>query len=171
MRGIDGTEETKGDMRTVVLFVALLLSPVLAACGPKSPATTPDLTASTGNGTPLRGTEWLLTSLNGESLIEGPEINLYFEEAPLGGSMTCNGYGGGPDSGKYIATGDGTLMLPDPIAVTLQHCPTPQGIMEQEAAYIEALRNAETYRVVGDRLEIGNAASETTLVFARKAEE
>jgi hypothetical protein len=43
--------------------------------------------------------------------------------------------------------------------------------MEQEATYIEALQNAETYRVVGDRPEIGNAAVDTTLVFASKAEE
>jgi heat shock protein HslJ len=161
----------KGDLRTIVLLVALLLGPVLSACRPKSPATMPDVTVSTGNGTHLVGTDWLLTSLNRESLIEGTEINLYFEEALLGGSMTCNGYGGGPDSGKYLTTDDGALTLPNPIAVTLQLCPTPQGIMEQEAAYIEALQSARAFRVVGDRLEIMNAAGELILVFARKAEE
>ena len=117
----------------------------------------------------LDGTEWVLTSLNGESLIEDTEITLYFEEALLGGSMTCNGYGGGRDSGKYIATDDGSLTIPM-IAVTLQLCSEPEGIMEQEAAYIEALRSAAAYRVVDDRLEIANAAGETTLVFARKAD-
>ena len=84
--------------------------------------------------------------------------------------MTCNGYGGGPDSGKYIATDDGTLTLPYPIAVTVQDCPAPEGIMEQEAAYIETLRSAAFYRLVDDCLEIGNVAGETTLVFARKEE-
>jgi heat shock protein HslJ len=167
----DGTEERKGAMGTVVLLVAPLLAPVLAACAPRATPTTPDLTEDSGDGTPLGGTEWMLTLLDGESLIEGTEIDLYFEGAFLGGSMTCNGYGGGPDSGKYIATDDGTLTLPRPIAVTVQDCPTPQGIMEQEAAHIEALRNAATYRVVDDRLEISNTAGETTLVFARKAEE
>ena len=112
----------------------------------------------------------MLTSLNGESLIKGTEINLHFEEAFLGGSMSCNGYGGGPDSGKYVATDDGTLTIPHPIAVTVQLCSTPEGVMEQEAAYIEALRSAASYRVVDDRLEIDNAAGETTLVFARKEE-
>jgi len=80
--------------------------------------------------------------------------------------MSCNGYGGGRDSGKYTATGDGTLAIPM-IAVTLQLCSEPEGIMEQEAAYIEALRSAAAYRVMDDRLEIDNAAGETPLVFVR----
>lgn len=81
--------------------------------------------------------------------------------------MGCNGYGGGRDSGKYMATDEGTLTIPQ-IAVTVQLCLTPEGIMEQEAAYIEALQNAAAYRVMDDRLEIANAAGETTLVFARE---
>jgi heat shock protein HslJ len=113
----------------------------------------------------LAGTEWVLTSLNGESLIEGTEITLFFEETFLGGSMTCNGYGGGPDSGKYVARDDGTLDILRPLAVTVQLCSSPEGIMEQEAAYIEALLSAATYRVIVDRLEISNAAGETSLVF------
>jgi heat shock protein HslJ len=113
----------------------------------------------------------MLTSLKGESLIEGTEINLYFEEAFLGGSMTCNGYGGGPDSGKYIATDDGALTLGEHFAVTVQLCLEPKGIMEQEAAYIEALLSAESYHVVDDRLDMGNAAGQIILVFARKAEQ
>ena len=117
----------------------------------------------------LVGTEWALISLNGESLIGDTEISLYFEEALLGGSMTCNGYGGGRDSGKYTATDSGSLTIPM-IAVTLQFCSEPEGIMEQEAAYIEALQEAAAYRVVDDRLEITNAAGETPLVFARKAD-
>jgi len=82
--------------------------------------------------------------------------------------MGCNGYGGGPDSGKYTATDDGTLTIPHEIAVTVQLCSEPKGIMEQEAAYIEALRSAAAYWVMDDRLEIANAVGETTLVFARE---
>jgi heat shock protein HslJ len=147
------------------LGLALILGAlVLGSCGSGEEAEQP------GAAETLVGTAWVLTSLKGESLIEGTEINLYFEEALLGGSMTCNSYGGGPDSGQYVATDDGTLALPRPIAVTVQDCPTPEGVMEQEAAYIEALRSAATYRVEDDRLEIDDAAGETTLVFARKGE-
>jgi heat shock protein HslJ len=143
-------------------LVLILGALVLSNCGSGEEAEQPGVAET------LVGTEWVLTSLNGESLIEGTEINLYFKEAFLGGSMTCNNYGGGPDSGKYVATDDGTLRLPYPIAVTVQLCSEPKGIMEQEAAYIEALRSAASYRVVDDRLEIDNAAGGTTLVFARK---
>jgi heat shock protein HslJ len=115
----------------------------------------------------LVGTDWVLISLHGSSPIEDTEINLVFEDAYLGGSMTCNGYGGGPDSGKYTARDDGSLTIPHEIAVTLQLCSEPEGVMEQEAAYIEALRNAAAYRLINGRLEIANTAGETTLVFAR----
>ena len=143
-----------------------LLLMLLVACGKPQPTPTPIPPTATSA---LVG-EWVLTSLNGESLIKGTEINLHFKETFLGWSMSCNGYGGGPDSGRYIATDDGTLTIPHQIAVTVQLCSTPKGIMEQEAAYIAALRSAATYRVVDDRLEIDNAAGETILVFARKEE-
>jgi heat shock protein HslJ len=115
----------------------------------------------------LVGTEWVLISLNGNSLIEDTEITLNFEKEFLGGFMGCNGYGGGPDSGKYVATDSGTLTV-GPLAVTVQLCLSPEGIMEQEEAYIEALQNAATYRVIGDRLEIDSAAGDTSLVFVRE---
>ena len=82
--------------------------------------------------------------------------------------MTCNGYGGGFDSGWGRARDDGTLALPQPLAVTLQLCASPQGIMEQEEAYIEPLQGAATYRVIDDRLEIADASDEIALVFARQ---
>jgi heat shock protein HslJ len=123
---------------------------------------------SPAEATELAGTEWALTSLNGEGLIEDTSITLCFEEGFLGGSMTCNGYGGGPDSGKYVATDDGALTVSRPLAVTVQLCSSPKGIMEQEEAYIEALLSAATYRVIVDRLEINSAAGDTSLVFVRE---
>jgi heat shock protein HslJ len=124
----------------------------------------------------LDGTEWVLISLNGDSLIEGTCITLNFaactepsrSEGVLSGFAGCNDYGGGRDSGKYTATGDGFLTIPHEIAVTLQLCSEPEGVMEQEATYIEALRNAAAYRVMDDRLHIDIAAGGTTLVFTRR---
>jgi heat shock protein HslJ len=112
----------------------------------------------------LVGTEWTLTSLRGNNLIEDTEIPLYFTGRYLGGRMTCNHYGGGPDSGAYTATDDGSFMI-DEVAVTVRLCLEPEGIMEQEAAYIEALRDAATYQIIDDRLEIATANGETVLVF------
>ncbi len=141
--------------RPFYLILALFLGvSILAGCGP-------------GRATDLIDTEWTLVSLNGEDLVESTQIILYLKEDYLGGSMTCNNYGGGPDSGKYEATDEGTLKVSQ-LAVTVQDCAEPEGIMEQEAVYIETLRNAATYRVMDDRLEIDDAAGETLLIFARK---
>jgi len=116
----------------------------------------------------LAGTEWELVTLNGKDLIGGTTITLEFTEMYLGGQMGCNGYGGSPDSGKYHAKSDGTFTLGSPFAVTVQLCTEPEGIMEQEAAYIEALMSAARYKIVGDRLEIENEAGETILIFQKK---
>ena len=116
----------------------------------------------------LAGTSWELVSLNGKDLIEGTAITLEFTETYLGGQMGCNGYGGSPDSGKYISKGDGTFQLGQPFAVTVQLCTNPEGIMEQEAEYIETLMTASHFQIVDHRLEIENEAGELFLVYQQK---
>jgi len=100
----------------------------------------------------LDDTGWVLTSLNGSSLLEGSNITLNFAGGEVGGFAGCNAYGG-----EYTAADEGTLTIGE-MMITLMDCQAPEGILEQEAAYVEALRNAATYRVMGDRLEIANAA-------------
>ena len=142
----------------ILVLVLLIASLALAAgCGVKEEP----------HAASLVGTEWILTSLMGEEPIAGSEITLRFEKEYLTGHMGCNGYGGGPDSGKYAATGDGTLTV-QPLAVTVQLCSEPEGIMEQEAAYIGALQSAAAYRMTDSRLEIADASGETVLVFTRQ---
>ncbi len=151
----------RGNVRAyLVLLIAFALSG--AGCSERTPGGEPK------PGGDLVGTEWTLTSLHGSSLIEDTEITLYFEEAHLGGSMTCNGYGGGPDSGGYSATDDGALTVLEPLAVTVQLCSEPKGVMEQEAAYVEALRSATAYRMTSDNLQIADASGDVTLVFMRR---
>ena len=146
--------------QTILILIVLVLTSLVGACSangkPSQPGALPGLV----------GTKWTLTSLDGSTLIEDTEITLYFEETHLGGAMTCNGYSGGRDSGKYTATNDGTLKIPQ-LAVTVQLCSSPKGIMEQEKAYIEALHNAATYRVIEERLEIADASGKVMLVYTR----
>ena len=68
----------------------------------------------------LAGTSWELISLNGKDLIEGTAITLEFTETYLGGQMGCNGYGGSPDTGSYLAKNKATFELSLPLAVTVQ---------------------------------------------------
>jgi heat shock protein HslJ len=116
----------------------------------------------------LAATEWQLLSIDGTRLIEGTEITLSFGEAYLGGTMTCNDYGSGPLSCRYEATKDGRLEIYEPFAVGTQLCSEPAGIMEQEAAYIEALRTATAYRMALDTLQIADDVGRTTLLFTRR---
>jgi len=116
----------------------------------------------------LAGTNWELISLNGKDLIEGTAITLDFTETYLGGQMGCNGYGSTPDSGKYQAMSDGTFSLISPFAVTVQLCTELEGIMEQEAEYIETLMAASHYQILDDRLEIKNEGGEVMLIYGQK---
>jgi len=81
--------------------------------------------------------------------------------------MSCNGYGGSPDTGKYHISSDGVFTLGSPFAVTVQLCTEPKGTMEQEAAYIEALQNAVHFNVWEEQLEFENDKGETSLVFQK----
>jgi putative hemolysin/heat shock protein HslJ len=119
------------------------------------------------SATQLSGTKWELIFLNGKDLIAGTAITLYFANEYLGGEMGCNGYGGSPDTGKYQAKSDGTFSLGSPFAVTVQLCPEPEGIMQQETEYIETLMTVSHYQIVDDRLEIKNEAGEM-LVYQQK---
>ena len=141
--------------RTVQLAFLVVLVLLAAGCTPsdKMPQ--------------LVDTAWVLTWLDDSSPIDGTQVTLKFKAEYLSGTMGCNGYGGGPDSGGYTASGNGTFTLSRPFAVTVQLCSEPAGIMEQEAAYIEALLDAREYRVVDDLLELIDEDGEVRLVFAR----
>ncbi|MBC8253850.1 MAG: META domain-containing protein [Ardenticatenia bacterium] len=120
-------------------------------------------------GSVLPGTKWVLTSLQGQPLVSGTTISLNFEREWLSGFAGCNAYGGGPDSGGFVATDEGSLTIPM-LAVTVQLCLTPEGVMEQEQAYVAAFTSAATYRLREDRLELQDATGETILVYARQPE-
>jgi heat shock protein HslJ len=112
----------------------------------------------------LKDSEWLLTSLLGEGLLEDSRITLNLGEGGFDGVAGCNNYGG-----EYDAA-DGGILLTSDIFHTEMDCSSPEGIMEQETAYIQALRSSAAYRLADGRLEIAGASGETILVFARKAE-
>jgi ligand-binding sensor domain-containing protein/heat shock protein HslJ len=141
------------------MLAAVALAALLTACGgfgqTMEPSTQPVV---------LDSTEWVLTSLNGSRPVEGSNITLSFAGGRAGGFAGCNGYGS-----EYAATDKGTLTIAEP-EITLQLCQTPAGVMEQEGAYIEALREAAVYRATDGYLEIGDASGEISLVFARQEE-
>ena len=150
-----------GMKRTIFMTVVVLLAlAVFAACAPDSdqgepPVIDPTATAGaeatatmeTDGGEPvgeLAGTHWNLVSLGDETLVEGSTISLDFTAQELGGVAGCNRYGG-----PY--TLDGTSFSVGELVMTQMAC---EGLMDQEALYVEMLTAAESITVLGDKLTI-----------------
>ena len=135
------------------LFVVLVMLSLTVGCRLSDDTGENNLVAD------LTGTEWILTLLNGEALLQDTRITLSFADK-VTGNAGCNYY-----EAEYTATG-GTLVIPE-VVRTAMDCPVPEGILEQENAYVEALYSAASYQIVEDQLEIANEVGETTLVFTR----
>ncbi|HSR30777.1 MAG TPA: META domain-containing protein [Anaerolineae bacterium] len=130
---------------SILLSVAIAAVVSLAACG--------------GSGAnALRDTAWELTSLNGSDLLPGTAIRIEFAADQVSGFAGCNTYGG-----SYKTTGD-SLTLVD-LYATEMGCLEPAGILEQESAYLTALRSAARYQIDGRRLEILDETGAEILVY------
>jgi heat shock protein HslJ len=98
------------------------------------------------------------------SLLAGTEITASFDEGGmLSGSAGCNTY-----RASYT-TDRGAIEIAEP-AATRKACAEPEGIMEQEAAYLAALPTAVHYRVAGASLELLSAEGTLVASFTRAPE-
>ncbi len=110
----------------------------------------------------LTDTVWVLTSLNGDSLLPETSISIAFGPEGASGTDGCNEYGSG-----LLFANEGRLTFAGGFKTEMA-CLTPEGVMEQADRYSEALFSSVAYRVEGDHLELMNHDGATTLVFARK---
>ncbi|MCS6883463.1 MAG: META domain-containing protein [Oscillochloridaceae bacterium] len=118
----------------------------------------------------LSGTSWTVTGYNNGkqavvSVLNGSTLTLVFgADGQLSGSAGCNNY-----TGSYEVA-DQSLRI-GPLASTKRLCNEPEGVMEQETQFLEALGTAVTYRIDGDRLELrtGDGAMAVTAVRAAPA--
>ncbi len=140
--------------RTILVGPILVLTLLLAACSNDT------ADQATEESDVLLDSEWVLTLLNGDALIEGTEITLNFKETSLDGSAGCNTYGG-----SYTAS-EGSLSLSG-VYATEMGCPEPQGILDQEQAYLNALNAAASFQVDGEQMEVYDESGALTLVFVR----
>jgi heat shock protein HslJ len=114
------------------------------------------LTLTPQMATTLTGVVWRATNYyNGREavvgMLEGTEITAIFgDDGSLSGSAGCNNYITG-------YTVDGNQIAIQPAATTMMFCAEPEGIMEQEAAYLAALATAATYSISGQVLEMRTA--------------
>jgi heat shock protein HslJ len=132
--------------------VICLLTVLVTAC-----ATTSQGQPSVQKDT-LAGTEWALVSLNGDAPIGDRAITLRFGETSIEGSGGCNTYGGS------YTTSEDSLHLTD-VYWTEMACMEPEGIMEQEQTYFQALNATARYQTDADRLELYDEAGAQILMF------
>lgn len=120
------------------------------------------LSAQTSSG--LTNVVWRATNYNNGreavvGMLENTEITAIFdEEGALSGSAGCNNYVAG-------YTTDGNQITIGPAASTMMFCAEPEGVMEQEAAYLAALATAATYSINGQVLEMRTADDALALRF------
>jgi heat shock protein HslJ len=154
--------------KAVIVIAALAVVATLGACAPGAwtppAAPTPSATAPAAEQYVLDGTEWVVTLLNGQELAQGTRITAEFAEGQAGGFAGCNSYGGG-----YRAQADGQFSLKQ-LAVTVMACPTPEAVMQQEAGYLAALRNAASFLWSGDELRLVDQAGQTVVRLQRQVE-
>jgi heat shock protein HslJ len=116
----------------------------------------------------IEGTSWNATGINNgrqavQSVLNGTTVTLSFgANGDASGSGGCNHY-----SGRYQASGSSISI--DGIAVTAMNCAEPEGVMEQEQAYLKALAAARTVRFEGDRLELRTEDGALAASFSRAA--
>lgn len=117
----------------------------------------------------LIDTPWQATAYNNgrggfQSVQLGTEITALFgEDGQLTGSAGCNNY-----SAAYEIDGD-TISV-GPLATTRMMCAEPEGIMEQEAAYLAALERAATHQIQGDRLELRDKGGSRIAAYVESEE-
>jgi heat shock protein HslJ len=101
----------------------------------------------------LNGTNWnILFYNNGKggltSPLAGTEITALFgQEGNLSGNTGCNNYM------SDFKVNDSAIEI-GPVAATRMFCAEPEGIMEQEGAYLAALEKAKWFEIKGDALTL-----------------
>ena len=114
----------------------------------------------------LAGTSWVLTGYNNGaqavvSPILGVEVTLAFgDDGSLSGFGGCNRL-----FGDYTSA-DGEISF-GLVGSTNMACASPEGVMEQEAAFIAALSTAATYTIEGDKLAMRTADDAMAVNFVR----
>lgn len=112
----------------------------------------------------LTSVVWQATSVNNGreavvGIIEGTEINAVFgEDGTLSGSGGCNNY-------VTSYTVDGDQLSIGLVASTMMFCESPEGIMEQEAAYFAALETVASYSIMNGVLDLRTADGAMAALF------
>ena len=102
---------------------------------------------------PLVGTAWVMSAVNnGQEAVTSPlaEVQVtaaFGADGKVSGSAGCNTY-----TGSYQVEGE--KMTIGALGVTRMACAAPDGIMDQETAFLQALQKAAVFKIRSHTLEI-----------------
>ena len=108
---------------------------------------------------PLAGMQGQATAINGEPVLEGTTLTASFgQDGSLNGSAGCNSY-----STEYAV--NGSQLSISPASATGMLCAEPEGIMEQESAFLAALESARSFSIEGGELYILDGSGGAVIEF------
>ena len=165
--------KTKNKALILILLILLIFS--LAACNvlqnPTEIPLTKDLSSFptlivSPSVSDLEGVTWNLDMYQdqkGNSInpIPGTAITAAIENGEISGEAGCNIYGGS------FTFAEGNIQVGD-IFVTERYCLEPEGMMEQEQAYLGALRSVVQFTVSDSRLQLKDQTGTTVLIFIKQ---
>ncbi|MBI3943352.1 MAG: META domain-containing protein [Chloroflexi bacterium] len=173
----------KGRMRLLQIVSLVVISILMAACSTSqaepAPNTVPgvggDTVAPTASpavanpstgatGSRLQSTKWTLVAFGAGStaqVVDGSRSTLEFgNDGKVSGKAGCNGYGG-------MYTESGNSLTFREIISTMMACSDPQGIMDQEKAFLDALNGTKAYNIDGNQLHLLDASGKEIMVLQR----
>jgi len=106
-----------------------------------------------GQTNALVKTSWIVTGYNnGNEAVVSPiletELSITFgDDGTISGSSGCNTF-----SGQYGLSGQSITI--SPLATTLMACIEPEGIGEQETAFLNALQGVAAWQIQGNQLSL-----------------
>lgn len=113
---------------------------------------------------PFEGTTWdalfAFTTEGGvwNPILPGANITAIFDGQTLSGSAGCNDY-----SATYQRQGDRLTL--GPVTATKRSCATPEGVMDQEQAYLELLGKAQAIQQFPRSIELLTSDATPLLAF------
>lgn len=164
------TSTTTYEMRVLLLDGTTLFSQVTINVAGASSTATP-IPAPTSTATsmpesdPLAGTRWEVVNFNNGSalvsLIDGTRITIEFgQDSRVTGNSGCNTY-----FAPYQVDGS-SITIGQP-GGSQQLCSEPEGIMEQEAEFLNALPTSATFRIDGNMLEMSTAGGQIAIIASQ----
>ena len=133
---------------TLIALIVLAAAPGIVGC-------------TSDSAVELEGKKWLLESYGNTdsptAVIEDTRVTAEFSEGQVNGKAGCNNYFGSYE----IKCAEITF---GPVASTEMYCMDPEGIMDQETAYVSALQTSEKFEIAKGTLRI-TCSGDQVLVF------